>query len=196
MKLRRFATYIEALPNGLASYPAYTQKAAVYRRVLAEFGAVPDLTALPEELRTLVSEPLPVSAWMPEVEVNALYLALADVHGMSDTEFIDGFYAVNRAVLSSPLYRVLFFVLAPERLVRGAATRWGSFHQGIVLAIKAGPRQATVRMEYPASLMPELLARAYVTAFQAAVELAGGRNVSFVVGEYTPTHTIFDGSWD
>ncbi|MCA9596380.1 MAG: hypothetical protein KC776_23860 [Myxococcales bacterium] len=196
MKLSRLEAYLEALPNGLSSYPTYTQKAAVYRQLVGNLPRLPALDALPAELRALVNEPLPVSGWLTEARANALYLALADVRGVSDAQFVDEFYSVNRGVLSSPLYSVLFLVLSPQRLVRGAATRWGSFHRGIRLSIKAQPKQTTVRMEYPAELLPEILARAYVTAFQAAVELAGGKHVSFNVAEYTPAHTVFDGSWD
>ena len=95
--LPRVAAYLEALPNGLASYPEYTQKAALYRQFLKHAGALRVANQLPPELRLLVEQPVPVNTWLPEVMVNALYLGVADALHLDD-EGVNSLLAdLNRA---------------------------------------------------------------------------------------------------
>lgn len=189
------ANYLASLPNGLGSYPGCQQKAQILRQFVTTFGSQDLFALLPAELIDLARDPPPPTEWIPEVHATAVYLAQRDVLG-SDQAFYQHCYTMNRRLLSSPLYRVLFAVAAPERILRGAAERWGKLHRGTELrARRVEAYEAVVRLSAPANLIPQLMCRAYGSAYQVAVELAGGRDVSVDCIEITPTGFTYKINW-
>lgn len=187
--------YIESLPNGLASYPGCQQKAQVVRQFLplTERRKLEGLG--PPEITAIIDEPPPATAWVPEVHATAIYLALRDTM-KSDDEFIDYAREMNRSLVSSPMYRILFAFVSPERVVRGAASRWGQMHRGTELhPRRVSTNDAVFRLTTPPNAVPEILARAYSTAYQTAVELSGGSNVTCQVAEGGPTGWTFNLKW-
>lgn len=188
--------YIAGLPNGLDSYPDHLQKAAVFRQFIAEQPLQIHLDLLPAVLRGLIRSPPPVGTWMPEVHATAGYLALRGLLFESDALFVDYAYRMNRRLLEGPIYWVLFKLLSPEKVVRAAESRWGQMHRGIGLTMTfPEPRVAAATMTFPAGLVPDVITRCYATAFRAAVEVAGGRNVAFELVKSQPTAAEYRGRW-
>lgn len=187
--------YVASLPHGLASYPGCQQKGQILRQFISTFGSQRLFSLLPEEIVDLARDPPPATEWISEVKATAIYLALRDVLG-SDDAFFQHCYSMNRRLLSSPLYRVLFAVASPERILRGAAERWGKLHRGTELrARKVEALEAIVRLTAPAYLIPDLMCRAYGSAYQVAVELAGGQDVVVDCVEVTDTGFTYKVNW-
>src|SRR5687767_10312312 len=101
-------SYVASLPQGLDSYPAFEQKAAVFREFMKGISASSWAERLPEPLATLVKTPPPVNQWLPEVQANAVFLA-ARAEMFPDDDAYERFaYKQNVQLLSSPLYAILF----------------------------------------------------------------------------------------
>lgn len=172
--------YLADLPDGVASYPTYVQKASVLRSFLTE-GAIPAalLQRLPPELRAGLEPMPPVNQWIPEAHANAVILGVRDLHFDTDDAFERWVYQQNLALLRGPLYIALFRVVGPTRVMNGGAARWAQFHRGITLSIRvAKDQQAEVTLTCPPELLGPLMARCYTTAFRAALEIAGAKDVS------------------
>ncbi len=188
--------YLAALPDGIDAYPQCLAKASVARDAMQR--TLPPGIDLPAPLRALLDQPPPVTAWIPEVHQNALMLAILDTHfDENDTE---GFYSWildrNRRLFSSPLYRALFFVLSPERLLNGFQRRWSTFRRGTDLAIDhGGDGRARARLTAPPNLHSKLSARGLGFGFQAALERAGASDVRIEIPSQTPTEVSYELSW-
>lgn len=127
--------YLERLPRGLSSHPECQVKASVYRDALASHGLESVISELPRELRELVLEPPPVSSWVPEVYANSIMMAIRDVHFEPGTVGVTAYSEWTRQrnllLLTRPLYRALFLLLSPERLLKGLQRRWGAFRRAL-----------------------------------------------------------------
>jgi hypothetical protein len=190
--------YLARLPRGLESYPDYLQKASAYREFLTEIppGGLAALSALPRVLLDLVERPRPVTSWVPEVHCFALFLAIADRFLTDDTIYLARKLAANRRLLGSPLYRLLFVFVSPETLLRGLPSRWAKFHQGLVVkVVEVGAGRGKVRLEYPHHLLPDLQVQVYAKVLQAAIEAAGGKQVSFEVSSKSTSDAVYSGTW-
>lgn len=188
--------YLDALPQGVGSYPTYVQKASIYRQFLDLTPMAGVTEVLPEAVRHLVTDPAPVSAWIPEVHLTALYLATLDVRYADETAYVEHWGEVNRALLQGRLYRLLMRVASPSIVIRGAVSRWRSFHRGVALHLDRVSRgNVVVRMTCPPGLIPAVLAPSYALAFQAALEVAGADEAVVRVEARTDTEIRFTGRW-
>jgi len=192
------ARYLERMPEGLASYPSYLQKGSLFRTCLQGVDVKPHVHHLPGRLAARVMH-LPLATdWIPEVEATAVYLALIDLcFDGSEERFVEYSYEVNRKLLESVLYRVLFRLAGTERVARGLAGRWTLFHQGIGLSSRPGSDQRglEVTLDFPSGMVPRVIAGCYVTAFRAALGLAGGNDVLVRIVEETPTSLRIAVTW-
>ncbi len=177
-------SYLASLPAGLDSYPDCQQKASVFRVFLAGIRPESFSARLPPTLATLATSPPPVNLWLPEVHAHAVFIAAREAAFADDEAYERFAYRQNAALLESPLYSILFKFVSPERVIRGAPSRWGHFHRGMTLVPEMSePGRAALRLQASPGLLPPLLARCYGTAFRAALEAAGAKHVSV---ELTP----------
>lgn len=191
------AAYVARLPNGLDSHPDCQVKASLYRSAL-EGRPIPRaaIDALPPRLRTLVVNPAPVSAWIPEVQSLALLTAHLDACCSSLEDFERSCYLRQRRLFDSPLYRVVVKLATPNLLLRTAALRWGALHRGTTLVVERNERGvAHLNMEHPAQLWDEPTRLALTAGFRALLDLCGARNSTVEVTEASPTHMRLVGQW-
>lgn len=187
------ATYLARLPAGLDSYPEATAKVALARafaeRLRRDFPGF--------RLDPVLLGPLdrPVSGWIPETYNTATFLAARSAFDDDET-FLSWVADADRELLSGPLYRMLFWLVGPKRVLRSGAERWGRFHRGSTLAIEpVGEREVIARLGYPRELFPPLVNRAFARSFRVALELAGAASCSCEVTEQTPTEASFLARW-
>jgi hypothetical protein len=132
----RALDYARGLPDGLRSYPDVEIKASLFEQALADKPLGDAAHALPAEVASLVAPRHSVSAWVPSVPVQALYLAIADHYGFSDDAFEECSYATQKALLGT-MYRTIAAVASPGMLLAGGALRWRSLHRGTKLRTSA-----------------------------------------------------------
>ena len=192
-------TYADSLPDGLDSYPDCTSKASAYRALLDRLPFSDELEQLPPALAELITHPEPLSAWIPSVHYNALFLVALDRFFERDPERVASWYYELRVeMFRSILYRALMLAVSPTKIFRSAHRRWGTFHRGTTLSVEfdpASPYQGVAKLEYPAGLQTPLTVRMLGSGLQAALEAAGARELMWRVERYTPEFTVMSGRW-
>jgi hypothetical protein len=191
------AKYLDTLPNGVASYPECCVKASVLRHNIGARPLGPEVE-LPPLVRQLVDNPPPVTEWIPEVHFNLAMLAIRELHfnAPNFNEYRVWAYAQNRKLLGAPLYRVLFALLSPERLLRGIEKRWAAFRRGTEFHVaNEAVGRAELRIHNPAFLYPELALQGMAMALQAAIDSAGARSSQVELVSQTSTECLFKARW-
>lgn len=191
----RVAAYLAALPSGWLSHPECECKASVYREALASLGRTFDTTGLDPLLADYVENPLPMSAWVPEVVNAGIYLAICDRAFGDEERFLDWVYRVAVTTFEKPMYRALFYIASPERLARSGATRWAAFHRGTEYSVEVQKGGARSAWTYPRNLLPRLVVLGSARAVQAAYRAAGAPKAIVRLVEHTPTSARTESIW-
>jgi hypothetical protein len=186
--------YLAALPAGEASHPQCMVKGSVLRS-LVETSPVPfPVKALPPSLATLLESPPLPSEWVSEVRFNTLMLAHEEL--MPASVFREWVYSRNRKLLSSSLYRILFLVVSPERLLNQMSSRWAAFRKGTELQIvDRAPKHYVVDVRYPSFLYERRVLSNMSVAVTAALDAAGAHNPQVGVVDVRETSARFDIRW-
>lgn len=195
------AAYLAALAGGLDAHPQCLVKGSVVREIVTSGFAREVSHLLPAELRSHFDVKPVATSWVPEVHVHALLLATYDrffagPRGKGKAGFLDWAYTQNLALFDTTLYRVLFFVVSPERLFNGMDKRWSTFRRGSTLEatlVEKGRAEMTVR--YPVGLYNDLLAGVRAASFRAAATCAGARDAHVDFRSARAGETSFTMTW-
>ena len=191
--------YLAALPGGVDAHPSAQAKGAVLRMALDDDRLKLPPATLPPALAAHLQSPPTVNSWIPEAQFNALMLAVFDTHfagAGGHVAYEAWILERNRLLLRKPLYRILFAVASPERILVGAEKRWAAFRRGTKMHIDGHTDTSVdLSVHYPKSLMSDLSARGLKMALRAAIELAGAREVAIGFDFVGPEATRFHGSW-
>lgn len=190
--------FVEALPHGLDSYPDALAKAAILRHALSDV-RLPEPDALPPALARLITDRPALTAWVPEVHFNAMMLAIYDCEFAANgglARYERWAHERNRKLLRSPLYRILFLVVSPDRLLRGAEKRWSAFRRGTTLhVVEHTDTSAKLTFHYPPKLQTELSMLGLAIALRAALETAGAKHVVVTAGQLGDEQTDVHLRW-
>ena len=199
-RLPSVAAYLERLPRGIDSHPQCMVKASVYRDALDSRPLDSVLALLPDAAKELAEHPPPVSAWVPEVPTMVLMIAIRDMHFDPDDAGLDAYAEWTRQrnlkLLTRPLYRALFLVLSPQRLLKGVQRRWGVFRRGTEIeTTESGPNSAAVRVSFPKHLYDRTALCGMRAAMLAALEAAGARKLEMVVVSMSDREAHYEARW-
>jgi hypothetical protein len=188
------AKYLSQIAGGLAAHPECVAKASLLRSILDD-KSLPTVEGLPPELVELVLHPPPQTAWVPEVHFRALMRAVFDAHFDAPSRFYEWAYVSQKKLLEGPLYRILFFMVSPERVAQTATSRWEKFHRGIGLSAKVGHGQLRAVLTHPPFVADAFDHHATLEGVRAALELAGAKAVATSVEDVTSTRGVFGFTW-
>ncbi|MFO0696853.1 MAG: hypothetical protein U0230_24995 [Polyangiales bacterium] len=192
----RLARYLRSLPNGLLSYPECEGKATMYREAVTKAPKPLGRHGLDRLIVDYLDDPVPTTAWVPEVVNVAVYLALAD--GVFGSE--EGLYAfvgsLSDEIFRSPMYRVLMAVASPERLARAAERRWQHFHTGSGYSIRIGTNGTESHITYPPYLFDRIYMTANTRAIEAGYRASGAKGARVEITSWSPTETVMRSVWD
>ena len=191
------AAYLEKLPNGADTYPDCSVKASVFRSAMDDRPLGPEV-ALPPAVRTLVEDPPPVSVWVPEVHFNVITLGIREVHfGPRGTdEYLGWVYEQNRKFLSTPLYRAVFLLISPERLLLGMEKRWSSLRRGTAFEhVRRGPTNVDIHVRSPPHLYSRLLVQGMSVVIRAALDCAGAKGTRVEGDICSPKEVVYHVRW-
>jgi hypothetical protein len=190
--------YLARLPGGVEAYPECRAKASLLR----DMGDSRPIDAapgdLPRALTDLLDAPPPVSSWIPEVLFNAAALAMYDQHfgGTDIAGFEQWVCDFNRKLFAKPLYRILFALVSPRRLLTLAASRWHAFHRGSTLTVSEPDRNVVhLSLQFPEALFAEPMLRAFGGAWRAAVLTAGAHQARSDVLSTTTRRADYAVTW-
>ncbi len=120
--LPRVSRYLRGLPDGLDSYPEVQIKGSTARAVIENLPAHANIDDVPEEVRSMLTNPPPVSAWIPEVHMIALVHAMRDLWFTSEEEQLAWVHENIARLFGGRFYRVLFGLISPMRLAKSSKT--------------------------------------------------------------------------
>jgi hypothetical protein len=189
-------SYLAVLPGGADAHPQCQVKASIVRNALETKPIGADLP-LPAGIRALVDTPPPISAWVPEVHFNALMLVIRDAHFEGDAEpFRAWMFEQSRRLLGAPIYRVLFLVMSPERLLVGLEKRWGAFRKGTdASSVEIGPNVVELRLRAPPHLYTAAACESMRATLRAAVTCAGAADAEVDATVKSPTEVAYRVRW-
>jgi hypothetical protein len=194
--LLRTRAYLKSLPDGLDSYPECRSKGAVWKNILRWTHTEPLAERLPSDVPLVPQSDILASSWISAVQSFAGHLVLRDCLFPNDDAICEHFRVMDRRLLSSPLYKVMFALASPNMAVQGADRHFASMFQGITLKAKAvEEHQVLLTLRYPRMLLPALVGRLYLVAFEVAVELAGGKSVAGKVLSHDETAARYEILW-
>jgi hypothetical protein len=169
-------TYLSTLPAGLDSHPDYWAKGSLMRGLVMHPALKASCSELPPELRAFVESPPAPSAWVRETHQAALTMALADRIGAPAVlEFVR---ADMMQTLASPLYRMLFVLVGPRRVMNAASSRFQHFHRGLELRCEVDDDGGRLVIEPPPSLLTPLVADCFAASFVVVAQLAGAQGAA------------------
>ena len=194
--LLRTRAYLKSLPDGLLSYPACRSKGHVWKNILrwtdtrSLIGRVPDSVPIVPESDVLAS------SWISAVQSFAGHLVLRDCLFATDDAICEHFRVVDRRLLSGPVYKVMFALATPMLAVQAADKRFATMFRGFDLAARSEQTgRVHLTMSYPPALVPALVGRLFLVAFEVAVELAGGKSVAGCVLQHGDTKAHYEITW-
>ena len=191
----RLSDYVRRLPRGLDSYPDVVIKALPMRKALSDKPLPPD-PALPEPILRLLTMPLLASTWVSSATVHGMLCALADHHRMSDDQYVEWALVQNRRMMEEKIYHGLLALASPALLLRGASSRWSTFHRGIELVVEpTADREVSAVLRFPSFLLSEMLVRGLAAGIQAALEASRAKDLRFSVDAITDRSARLSASW-
>jgi hypothetical protein len=195
LRYPRLTDYLRRLPRGLDSYPEVLIKALPMRKALSDKPLPPD-PALPPPILRLLTMPLLASSWASSATVHGMLLALADHHRMTAAQYVEWALVQNRRMMEEKIYHGLLALASPALLLRGASSRWSTFHRGIDLVIEhTGDRAVSATLRFPSFLLNEMLARGLAAGIQAALEASRAKDLRFTVDAITDRSARMSASW-
>ncbi|MBL4685682.1 MAG: hypothetical protein JKY37_13900 [Nannocystaceae bacterium] len=172
----RIAEYLGRLPEGIDSFPNFRVQGTVVRMWLSGHDPAPLLAMLPGPVDRLVRAELAADTWVSEVHATVVYLALRELFFTSDDAFVADAYARNRQLLAGAAFSMMP-LLTPANIDVQSRRAFRSMHDGIAVVTDVSRQPWTWSLTFPSYLVPQLLARCYVTALAAALESVGKQAV-------------------
>ncbi|MDF2697297.1 MAG: hypothetical protein K0S65_5680 [Labilithrix sp.] len=191
----RLERYLRRLPNGIDSYPDCRCRASVYR----VFTDTLDLTSFPFDdvpppIRAMLNSPLLPGSWLHETHVIGAILAAIDFRRLDDDAALRWMDESNERLLNGRMFRSLMRLASPSILVALASRQWGHIHRGMRFVVERG-MPTKVRIEYPAHLYDELLARATASGIRHALTLSRAKDPRVEMESHSPTTAIYRVTW-
>lgn len=196
MRLAAVERYLASLPGGIAAHPECAHEGDSLSVWLQRSPTSGLEELLPPEPAALLASKHHLPAWVSDVHATVLYLAIREARFEDDTAFLAHARECNRAVLETPLNRILFCLASPKAILRGASVRWGALHRGSATDIRfPNDNSAEAELIFPIHLFPEIVLRGTATGIAAAVEKAGGRDVVVDLRSVEPRRAHFAIRW-
>ena len=199
-----FATltqYVNALPEGLDSYPRVLVSGVIVLGLLLDpVQQLPLGIGLPSPLEDLIRTPPVASAWVPLVKLCAFHAAVydfafADKGGVPAYE--EWIFQRNLQLTKNPLYRKILAVESPEALLASYTSgRWSAFYRGPSLHVmNVAKRRASLRLTHPAYAWPEISRVALGAALRAALVIARAKSATVTSRELSVRASQFEICW-
>ena len=194
-RFSRVRTYLEGLPDGLASYPECRVKSSLFRAIVESIGTEA-LEGLPGVVLDMVHDPKPISSWIPHVYGNVVSAAIRDVVLDSDQAFSRCCYEAQAGLFSSPAYKLLMIAASPRMVLKAIQARWSAFNQGTTATGHVENDTGGLHLRHPVGLFDGCARASVVEALRASMELArGGHVVEVEVLEASTTGFTLHTAW-
>ncbi len=189
------ADYLSKLPAGLASYPEATTMGILLKSAVSQQYFHPSWRDLPQPLVDGLRRPPLPTTWVPAVLTDAVFCVICDTFYPTPEAVEAWTYERTIRLASVPMYRGLTRFAGIERFLAAAARVHAFFQRGTHLAVRSAPGAAEVELTHPPHLHGRLNHLSNQGAFRAALEAAGGQEVSVLLESSTPTRALYRARW-
>ncbi|RYF07629.1 MAG: hypothetical protein EOO40_08280 [Deltaproteobacteria bacterium] len=187
--------YLNALPQGLDSYPEVKTRADYTLLLRPRLKAALEVPTL-GTLRPHLTADYKSGEWVPETVYAALCALAQDRVWPSEEAYHQGMSEVAAAMYQAPLYRAVMLLLSPSLIAMGAAHRWHTFHQGSDLKVtKQGKQSADLTLSFPDKVFSKPALRSLGAVFCAALTGAGATETRFRITLAKPGEAQFAINW-
>ncbi|MCA9615395.1 MAG: hypothetical protein H6720_16875 [Sandaracinus sp.] len=192
----RMKAYLASLPGGTTAYPAYEAKASLVRFMLEVCPPPTDVSELPSDVASVLTDPPPANVWISEALHFACTLALADHHKLDERGVRSFWFEQMSLLVQSPLYRGLLTSLTPQTLLKTAGMRWTGFHRGMELeAAESGEDAIELVLRHPPGLVTPFLAEGFVGCFHALGAASTVPGMRVKLAAVHPSRATFRMAW-
>ena len=190
------AAYVDALPDGLASYPDCRSKGTLLRSSLDHHDTEDMAKGIGPVLADILRSPPPAGVWAPAVYNDALFHAACDLHYPSDEAMLRWCRDRTDAMANNPLYRAIIRLPTPRMIVSIASRFHDLFQRGTTLTvIDSSATHANARLSFPPHLHSRLNALSNVAMFEVLLEQVNAKRVRVTMTEQSPTHALYACRW-
>ncbi len=191
----RLSDYVGSLPDGLASYAKCQARASLCETLIAAMPAPrPAAADCPPPIDRILAKN--ATGWMPEVEVMAVSLFIADHFRMSDGHYRIWLKRANESFYSSIVFRALMAFVSPSSVVPRAGARWAAVHKGSQLEGRIlSQRSAELVLTFPPRLFDERLLSYFVSVWAAGFEHCKAREAKVSLAKVEPTRAEYAIEW-
>jgi hypothetical protein len=187
--------YLKLHSGRLDRYPQCQGKGGLLRDV-AEEGLLADaMDDLPPEAAEWMRNPPPVNVWVPEMAMEAVFLAVGDLRFRSAAEAEEWVYTHDLARFQGKLYRLLMVVMSPIAVLRTVGKRWEAFHRGSTLEVQAEKNRALGFLRFPEWLYLDDARINMCGSFRAALAAGGAKNVAARLIRASATEHVYEATW-
>lgn len=192
----RVERYLARMPRGLDSHPECMIKASVFR-VFTDSRSIRHFPwdEAPPPIAKLLRTPVPYTEWLPEVQVMATTLALADHHKLSDAETVRWFHEANASLLNNRMYRAFMSLASPSMLIRAAPRAWSMFHRGSGFGVVQDGHEAQVTLRFAPYLYCDLVQRGLGEAIKIALTMSRAKTIDVELVGATPRSCEYKLVW-
>jgi len=195
--LPRTQEYLARLPDGLNSYPDAVVKGSLVRGIsefkTERFASRP----LPSQLQAWIDAPPLASQWVSETRLVAFGIAVRESYFDTDGEYLAWTELPLTKTLRSPLYRVLFALLSPGRLVKSGSKRWGALRRGTSRELLERNENGNLgRIVFPPDLYDALYLSALLGALRIVYTMSGAQDPSVEIVESSSEFVVTEVRYD
>jgi hypothetical protein len=189
------ARYLDALPDGLASYPECKTRgtlvsSAVFGHVASSFPR-----GLPAPLRALIVAPPLPGAWVPAVHSDAVFFAICDRHHPTGDEVLAWTRERTLRTAQSKMYRALTRIVGPGMLLRMVGHTHAMFQRGTEMTATSIPGGMKLVLSHPPYLHCGLNHLANVAMIEALIGLATTSQAQVEMPTSAPTYAEYLARW-
>jgi len=189
------AEYLERLPAGLLSYPEATSKGILLRSSMASHYVHRTWKDLPPAIVSAVRSPPAVTGWVSTVLTDAVFCLVADTFYPTPEAMLKWNYDRTLRMAKVPMYSAIAGVVGLERFLKGAARVHALFQRGTDVSVEVRGAGADVFLRHVPHLHGTLNHLSNEGVFRAALESAGGLDVTVKMLESTPTLARYEARW-
>lgn len=180
--LPHLTKYLDGLPLQLDTHPTALTRAdysIILRRRLENFLTEANLNS--SLVRTLTA-PWKLGEWIP----TTVYIALCDIARdqlwQTEEAYYQGMFDVATEMYSSPLLKMMFFMLGPSLVCLSAVKRWDTLHQGTKLVVKKQQKESIhLLLQFPHKLVSEPGVKSLGAAICATIAGSRGKNTKYTL---------------
>ena len=196
VKYPGLADYLDALPDGLHSFPDCFTKGSLIRSLLDGRDVEALCVGLPGELQAVVREPPLSGLWAPAVWNDAVFEAVCDAHYPSHAKIHAWTLERTVAVAHKPLYQAILRIPTTSLALRITTKTHRLFQRGSEMEVKSiTDGEAVFELHAPRRLHSKRMLYSNAPMFEGIAKLTGATKAQCSMDRWGETGALYTCRW-